>query len=83
MYNIASERQLCYTFTRIRNIKGALAMNKETRGKNDFDYEIDDYDRLRNVERKRNHHQSFTNKVTLKKVEFDYEEDPFEPEKNK
>lgn len=51
----------------------------------DFDYEEDDYDRLKNVNKNRNsnYHQSFTNKVTLKKCEFDYEEDPYEPEKSK
>lgn len=52
-------------------------------GKKDFDYEEDDYDRLKNMEKNSSRHKSFTNKVTLKKLEFDYEEDPYEPEKNK
>ena len=51
--------------------------------KKDFDYEEDDYDRLKNVTSNRNPYRGFTNKVTRKKREFDYEEDPYEPEKNK
>lgn len=59
-------------------------MSKERRNllRKDFDYEEDDYDRLRNSNRNSNYHKSFTNKVTLKKYEFDYEEDPYEPEKS-
>ncbi|NTW71565.1 MAG: hypothetical protein HGA49_04920 [Eubacteriaceae bacterium] len=48
-----------------------------------FDYEEDDYDKLKNIDRKNNPDACFTNKATMKKFEFDYEEDPYEPEKNK
>ena len=51
--------------------------------KRDFDYEEDDYDRLKNLSTNDQKYKSFTNKVTLKKFEFDYEEDAYEPEKNK
>ncbi|TCO68739.1 hypothetical protein [Marinisporobacter balticus] len=41
----------------------------------DFDYEEDDYDRLKNMKKK----ESFTNKSKMKRFEFDYEEDYYEP----
>lgn len=60
-------------------------MNKENRSiyKRDFDYEEDDYDRLKQSGRSSNPYRGFTNKVTRKKHEFDYEEDAYEPEKSK
>lgn len=51
--------------------------------KKDFDYEEDDYDRLKNATRNNNPYRGFTNKATRKKREFDYEEDAYEPEKSK
>lgn len=52
-------------------------MNQYKKGlyKRDFDYEEDDYDRLKNMKKE----SIFTNKAKLKKFEFDYEEDPYEP----
>ena len=49
----------------------------------DFDYEEDDYDRLKLANRNTNPYRGFTNKATRKKPEFDYEEDAYEPEKSK
>lgn len=49
----------------------------------EFDYEEDDYDRLKLASRNSNPYRGFTNKVTRKKREFDYEEDAYEPEKSK
>ncbi len=49
----------------------------------DFDYEEDDYDRLKHTARNNNPYRGFTNKATRKRPEFDYEEDPYEPEKNR
>lgn len=51
--------------------------------KKDFDYEEDDYDRLKNAAGNNNPYRGFTNKATRKKREFDYEEDAYEPEKSK
>jgi hypothetical protein len=51
--------------------------------KRDFDYEEDDYDRLKLASRSNNPYRGFTNKSTMKKREFDYEEDAYEPEKSK
>jgi hypothetical protein len=51
--------------------------------KKDFDYEEDDYDRLKLVRRNSSQYRGFTNKSTRKKPEFDYEEDAYEPEKNR
>lgn len=50
--------------------------------KSNFDYEEDDYDKLKNIVKSKNSYRVFTNKSTKKKTEFDYEEDPYEPEKN-
>lgn len=60
-------------------------MSKEKPGlyKKDYDYEEDDYDRLRNINKNKSPYRGFTNKATHKKFEFDYEEDAYEPEKNK
>ncbi|AOT71016.1 hypothetical protein [Geosporobacter ferrireducens] len=52
-------------------------------GKRNFDYEEDDYDRLKNINQRSQKMNVFTNKVTRKKIEFDYEEDVYEPEKGK
>ncbi|MGE5630626.1 MAG: hypothetical protein ACM3TR_05940 [Caulobacteraceae bacterium] len=60
-----------------------MSKEKNISPRRNFDYEEDDYDRLKNMGNKNRYHQSFTNKVTLKKTEFDYEEDPYEPEKSK
>lgn len=60
-----------------------MSNERKSLTKNNFDYEEDDYDRLKNRNRSAGYHHSFTNKVTFKKVEFDYEEDPYEPEKSK
>jgi len=51
--------------------------------KRDFDYEEDDYDRLKLASSSNNPYRGFTNKATRKKREFDYEEDAYEPEKSK
>lgn len=51
--------------------------------KTNFDYEEDNYDRLKNLNKSKKQYNCFTNKVTLKKVEYDYEEDPYEPEKGR
>lgn len=51
--------------------------------KKDFDYEEDDYDRLKDLNKNKSQYRSFTNKATHKKFEFDYEEDAYEPEKNR
>lgn len=51
--------------------------------KRDFDYEEDDYDRLKRAGINNDPYRGFTNKATMKKCEFDYEEDAYEPEKNK
>ena len=60
-------------------------MSDERKGfiRKDFDYEEDDYDRLKNAAVNTNPYRGFTNKATRKKREFDYEEDPYEPEKGK
>lgn len=60
-------------------------MDKEARSifKKDFDYEEDDYDRLKLASKDSNPYRGFTNKVTRKKREFDYEEDAYEPEKSR
>lgn len=60
-------------------------MSKEGKGfiKKDFDYEEDDYDRLKLASSDNNPYRGFTNKATKKKHEYDYEEDAYEPEKNK
>lgn len=47
--------------------------------KRQFDYEEDDYDRLKQVANKKGKDDCFTNKSTMRKPEFDYEEDPYEP----
>lgn len=52
-------------------------------GKRNFDYEEDEYDRLKNIHQKARRVNVFTNKATRKKIEFDYEEDVYEPEKGK
>lgn len=49
----------------------------------DFDYEEDDYNRLKNLANKNtNNPKAFTNKGTFKSLEFDYEEDSYEPNKS-
>lgn len=60
-------------------------MNEEKNymSKNDFDYEEDTYDRLKDLYKSNNKSQGFTNKATMKKTEFDYEEDAYEPEENR
>lgn len=50
---------------------------KYKRYKRDFDYEEDDYDRLKGINKGKK--KIFTNKSRFKKYEFDYEEDPYEP----
>jgi len=60
-----------------------MCSEKRRSYKKDFDYEEDDYDRLKRTERNNNPYRGFTNKATRKKCEFDYEEDAYEPEKNK
>lgn len=52
-------------------------------GKRNFDYEEDDYDRLKSINQISQKMSAFTNKATRKKIEFDYEEDAYEPEKGK
>jgi len=47
------------------------------------DYEEDDYNRLKNLNKTNIKNKSFTNKGTMKSLEFDYEEDSYEPEKNR
>lgn len=53
--------------------------HKKVLSRINFDYEEDDYDRLKH----RKKAELFTNKATFKKIEFDYEEDPYEPEKRR
>ena len=60
-----------------------LSNEKKSFIKKDFDYEEDDYDRLKLASRNNNPYRGFTNKATKKKREFDYEEDAYEPEKNR
>lgn len=52
-------------------------------GNRNFDYEEDEYDRLKNSSGRMQKASVFTNKATRKKLEFDYEEDSYEPEKGK
>lgn len=59
-----------------------IIISKNNFFKTKFDYEEDDYDRLKNISRNNNKYKGFTNKATMKKTEFDYEEDPYEPEKS-
>lgn len=56
-------------------------MSKDNKSiyRNNYDYEEDDYDRLKNNTTLNNHYRNFTNKSTKKKSEFDYEEDHYEP----
>lgn len=58
-----------------------IIISKNSFFKTKFDYEEDDYDKLKNINRNKNKYKCFTNKSTMKKPEFDYEEDPYEPEK--
>lgn len=60
-----------------------MPKNKLGIHKKDYDYEEDDYDRLKSFSKSNSQYRSFTNKATHKKFEFDYEEDAYEPEKNK
>jgi len=60
-----------------------LSKSKGSFYRRDFDYEEDDYDRLKRTTVSKNPYRGFTNKATMKKTEFDYEEDPYEPEKSK
>ena len=46
-----------------------------------FDEEVDDYDRLKDIKNNGNPNSNFTEKAGRIKIEFDYEEDPYEPEK--
>lgn len=59
-----------------------IIISKDGFLKTKFNYEEDDYDRLKSISRSRNKYKAFTNKSTMKKTEFDYEEDPYEPEKS-
>lgn len=54
-----------------------MGYKKYKRYKRDFDYEEDDYDRLKGINKGKK--KTFTNKSRFKKYEFDYEEDPYEP----
>lgn len=49
----------------------------------DFDYEEDDYNRLKNLNKSNDNAKAFTTKGTMKSFDFDYEEDSYEPEKNR
>jgi hypothetical protein len=60
-----------------------LSIEDKSIRRKEFDYEEDDYDRLKLASRNTNPYRGFTNKVTRKKREFDYEEDAYEPEKSK
>lgn len=60
-----------------------MSNEKQYLYKNDFDYEEDDYDRLKSINKDKNKYQDFTNKSTMKKTEFDYEEDAYEPDRSK
>lgn len=59
-----------------------IIISKNNFFRTEFDYEEDNYDRLKNISRSNNKYKGFTNKSTMKKPEFDYEEDPYEPEKS-
>jgi hypothetical protein len=58
-----------------------LDKEKQSILRKNFDYEEDDYDRLKLASKDSNPYRGFTNKSTRKKREFDYEEDAYEPEK--
>lgn len=58
-----------------------IIISKNSYVKRDYDYEEDDYDRLKNLSRINNKYKYYTNKASMKKIEYDYEEDPYEPEK--
>ena len=60
-----------------------MSNEKQNLNKNDFDYEEDAYDRLKDLNKNNDKYQSYTNRSTLKKTEFDYEEDAYEPDKSK
>lgn len=60
-----------------------MSSEKRDLFKKDFDYEEDDYDRLKLAGKDSNPYRGFTNKATKKKREFDYEEDAYEPEKSR
>lgn len=59
-----------------------IKISKNSFFKTRFDYEEDDYDKLKHISKSKNKYKAFTNKSTMKKTEFDYEEDPYEPEKS-
>lgn len=60
-----------------------MSKEKHSIYKSDYDYEEDDYDCYKNMNKNNNKYQVYTNKATMKKTEFDYEEDPYEPEKSR
>jgi len=60
-----------------------MSNEKQNLYSNDFDYEEDAYDRLKDLNKNNDKYQGYTNKSTMKKTEFDYEEDAYEPEKSK
>ncbi len=60
-----------------------MSSEKQSLFRKDFDYEEDDYDRLKLASKDSNPYRGFTNKATRKKREFDYEEDAYEPEKSR
>ncbi len=59
-----------------------IIISKDNFFKTKFNYEEDDYDKLKHINKNKNKYRAFTNKSTMKKTEFDYEEDPYEPEKS-
>jgi len=56
-------------------------ISKDSFFKRNYDYEEDDYDRLKNLNKSKDKYKCFSNKATMKVFRFDYEEDPYEPEK--
>ncbi|WP_202710501.1 hypothetical protein [Sporosalibacterium faouarense] len=49
--------------------------------KSNYNYEEDNYDRLKKTRKSKNKIKGFTKKATHNTSEFDYEEDPYEPTK--
>ncbi len=56
-------------------------MDLKTYRRRDYDVEIDESDRLKQIDKNYEKNSNFTPKAGKIKIEFDYEEDPYEPEK--
>ena len=60
-----------------------MSKNTTSSFRRDFDYEEDDYDRLKHISQNNSPYKGYGKTATIKKGEFDYEEDHYEPEKNR